>query len=52
LEEVVEDYDEEGGDDELDDEEVDASAEAFGLAVETGEDVDGGLAQGDDECGD
>ena len=51
LEELVKD-DKEGGDGELDDEEADASVEVFGLAVETGEDIDGGLAQGDDECKD
>jgi hypothetical protein len=39
LEELVEEDDEEGGDDELDDGEADAGAEVFGLAVETGEDV-------------
>jgi hypothetical protein len=50
LEELVEKGDEEGCDDELDDEEeADAGAEVFGLAVETGEDVDGCLVQGDDE---
>jgi hypothetical protein len=52
LEELVKEDDEEGGDDELDDEEADAGAEVFGLAVEAGEDVDGCLAQGDDECED
>jgi hypothetical protein len=50
LEKLIEKDDEEGGDDELDEEEADAGAEVFGLAVETGEDVDSGLAQGDDEC--
>jgi hypothetical protein len=54
LEEHVEEDDEEGSNDELDDvdEEADAGAEVFGLAVETGEDVVGGLAEGDDECKD
>lgn len=50
LEKLVKEDDEEGGDDELDDEEADVGAEVFGLAIETGEDIDGGLAQGDDEC--
>jgi hypothetical protein len=52
LEEFVEEDEEEGGDDEMDEEEADSGAEVFGLAVETGEDVDGGLAEGDDECED
>jgi hypothetical protein len=47
--ELVEEDDEEGGDNELDGGEADAGAEVFGLAVETGEDVDGCLAQGDDD---
>jgi hypothetical protein len=52
LEELVEEGDEEGSDDEMDDEEeeAEAGAEVFGLAVETGEDVDGGLAVGGDDC--
>jgi hypothetical protein len=48
---VEEDY-KEGSDNELDVEEADAGAEVFGLAIETGEDVDDGLAEGDDECED
>jgi hypothetical protein len=53
LEELVGEGNEEGGDDELDDEEeADAGAEVFGLAAETREDVDGGLTQGYDECED
>jgi hypothetical protein len=52
LEELVEEDEEEGGDDELDVEEADTGAEVFGLAVvETGEEVDAGLAEGD-ECKD
>jgi hypothetical protein len=53
LEELIEEDEEEGGDDELDEgEEADAGAEVFGLAVETSEDVDRGLSHGDDECED
>jgi hypothetical protein len=50
LQELVEEDDEE--DYEMDDEEADAGAEVFGLVVETDEDVDGGFAEGDDECED
>ena len=50
LEELVEEEDDEGGGDELEDEEeADSSSEVRGLTVETGEDVDGGLSEGDDE---
>lgn len=48
LEELVEEDDDEGGGDQLDDEEeTDAGADVAGLAVETGEHVDGCLAEGD-----
>jgi hypothetical protein len=50
LEELIEEDDEKGGDDELDDEqEADAIAEVLGLAVETAEDVDEGLTKGDEQ---
>lgn len=50
LEELVEEDDDERGGDELDDEEqADSGTDVAGLAVETGENVDGGLAEGDDE---
>lgn len=50
LEELVEEDHDEGGDDELEDEEeADSGAEVGGEAVESGEDVDGGLAERDDE---
>jgi hypothetical protein len=50
LEELVEEKDDEGGGDELEDkEEADSGTEVGGLAVESGEDVDGGLTKGDDE---
>ncbi|KAI3482411.1 hypothetical protein L1887_54967 [Cichorium endivia] len=50
LEELVEKDDDETGDNELENEqEADTSAEVLGLSVETGEHVDGGLSEGDDE---
>lgn len=50
LEEFVEEEDDEGGGDELENqEEADSSSEVRGLSVETGEDVDGSLSEGDDE---
>ena len=50
LEEFVEEDDDEGGDDELEDqEETDTGTEVGGLAVETCEDVDGSLAERDEE---
>jgi hypothetical protein len=49
--ELVEEHDDEGCRDELEDEqEADTGAEGRGGTVETSEDVDGGLAEGDDEC--
>lgn len=50
LKELVEEDDDEGGGNELnDEEEADAGADVRGLAVETGKDIYGGLAEGDDE---
>ena len=53
LEELIEKDDNEGGDYELNDEEqADASTEVFGLAIETGKDVDGGLAKSNNDSKD
>ena len=50
MEELVEEDDDEGSGDELNDkEETDACAEIGGLAVEACEDIYGSLAEGDDE---
>lgn len=50
MQEFVEEDDNQGRYDQLDDqEEADSSTEVGGLAVETGEDVDGGLAKGNYE---
>jgi hypothetical protein len=50
LEEFVEQDDDKRSDDELDDEqETHAGTEVGRLAVQTGEDGDGGLAEGDDQ---
>lgn len=51
LEELIEEDDDEGSGDELDDEqEADTGAEVAGLAVETSEDVDRALTECDDQC--
>ena len=53
LEELVEEDDDEGRNNELDDEEkADTGSEVFGLAIETGEDVDGGLAESNNDSKD
>ena len=50
LEELIEENDNQTGDDELEDEqETDTGAKILGLSVETGENVDGGLTERDDE---
>ena len=50
LEELIEEDDDEGGRDELDDkQEADAGAEIARLAVHAGEDIDRGLTEGEDE---
>lgn len=50
LEELVKEDDDEGGDDELEDEkQADTGAEVGRLAVKSSQDVDGSLAEGDDE---
>jgi len=50
LEEFVEEDDDKGGNDELDDKKkTNTSADVFGLAVESRENVDGSLSKGNDE---
>ena len=50
LKKLIEENDDEAGNDKLKDEEkADTSTEVLGLTVETGENVDGGLAERDDE---
>ena len=50
LEELIEEDDDEGGRDELNDEEqAYAGTEVAGLTIETGEDIDSGLTERDDE---
>jgi hypothetical protein len=53
LEQLIEENDDKGSNDELDDqEEADTCAEVTRLAIETGQDVDGGLSERDNECED
>lgn len=50
LEKFVEENDDKSGDDELDDQQkADASAEVTWLAIKTGKDVDGSLAERDNQ---
>lgn len=53
MKEFVEEDDDQGGDDELEDEEeTDTGSEIGRLSVETGENVDGSLSEGDEESED